>query len=835
MSNTILIKNGSGKPSAGVLKNNELGFDTTNKNLYIGTESGPQLIGGFNDLGYIEDIVDYDASTVEELLDMLVKPGKYTFTDENPYQYFVEVREGEGINDPMVFQSYWGTQHGLSRILFRTGDLGGNEPYWGNWTCLNDGFTDLGGFDMYAEDAMNDSQFLIEGKYRFTDGDGWPSFAIVERPLDAVVYQIYWTSNEGLIEERFFRKGHYLNGKWQFAEWDRYATYSAVSKLASRVEALENSGGSGGTIQPIVVDSALSSTSTNPVQNRVITNKISEISGTADNAASTAAQAMSTASAASGQANTASSKATQALNTANSAASTANSAASKANAALPLKGGTMTGPLSFSGGDGTSAGKIVLSPANASQITDSSANTIFGFTSTNASALTIGSTSYSLNLRGSSSRPTYNSNSIALYSDLGTISGKIIQGAPSNDSTITGMNRFQSDLFVQGDGNAPNIPKIAGFYLGKSQSDENRHMDIVSGSDYSYIDFNKAGSNEDYDVRLIANVDSGLTELKWGSKPSKILNVAGVIQQGGIAVALSTDITNIQDSLAQKQPLGNYAIQDGNNTFSGSNIFSKSNTFDGEQKFANSQYCPTVNDTAPGVGCAFKASRGLFNEALIDKIIMTAHTGGIPFYTYSGANSGAFIGLTEVARITPDAFILKPASGEGGQIQLEAAQNDTTNNGICIDTAWGKLRIFGLPSADEVSKKGTGQVIEIDPYGKTINGKECTFTGSAFKSDSTAAAIKICESNEVNFGSNINIIYFGYENRLNSSGVVNTYRFGTHTGSGGMTSGTIECGSVVENGTALASKYAPKYSYGDTPLVPGISALASGTLYFVYE
>ena len=94
-----------------------------------------------------------------------------------------------------------------------------------------------------------------------------------------------------------------------------------------------------------------------------------------------------------------------------------------------------------------------------------------------------------------------------------SIPGKITQGSPSSDSTITSMNRFASDLFISGDGSAPNSPKVAGFYLGKSAgSDENRHMDIVSGSDYSYIDFNKASVVNDYQARLLVNVTTGHTE-----------------------------------------------------------------------------------------------------------------------------------------------------------------------------------------------------------------------------------------------------------------------------------------------------------------------------------
>lgn len=126
---------------------------------------------------------------------------------------------------------------------------------------------------------------------------------------------------------------------------------------------------------------------------------------------------------------------------------------------------------------------------------------------------------------------------------LPLVGGKAVQGSPSTDSTISSMNRFQSDLFVQGDGAAPNTPQVAGFYLGKSATDENRHMDIVSGDTYSYIDFNKAGNNLDFDVRLLVNVNTGETLFTWdGSKSSKVFNVAGTIMQNGQPVALKSDI-----------------------------------------------------------------------------------------------------------------------------------------------------------------------------------------------------------------------------------------------------------------------------------------------------
>ena len=174
----------------------------------------------------------------------------------------------------------------------------------------------------------------------------------------------------------------------------------------------------------------------------------------------------------------------------------------------------------------------------------------FGPTS---SGLAVGDSSTPLLLGGSATRPTYNGADMALSSDLsgylplggGTITGalsinnKLTQGSPSGDASVASMNRFHADLFVQGNGIAPNVPTVAGFYLGKSESDENRHMDIVSGGDYSYIDFNKAGRGTDFDARLLVNVASGWTDFMWGSHgdiTQRVLNVNGSLRQNGAEV-----------------------------------------------------------------------------------------------------------------------------------------------------------------------------------------------------------------------------------------------------------------------------------------------------------
>lgn len=141
---------------------------------------------------------------------------------------------------------------------------------------------------------------------------------------------------------------------------------------------------------------------------------------------------------------------------------------------------------------------------------------------------------------------------------------KIIQGSPSADSTIANMNRFQTDVFIQGNGSAPNSPKVAGFYLGRSTSDENRHMDIVSGADYAYIDFNKASVVEDFKVRLIANVTTGLTEMHWGSSATnaklQINGALGAISFTGNGAGLTAlNASNISTGTLAAARLPNHA------------------------------------------------------------------------------------------------------------------------------------------------------------------------------------------------------------------------------------------------------------------------------------
>lgn len=78
--------------------------------------------------------------------------------------------------------------------------------------------------------------------------------------------------------------------------------------------------------------------------------------------------------------------------------------------------GELTAPLVVQGGDVDTAGKIKLDQTRSGQITNNDTSTLFGFMDT--SNLTIGSSTYNMRLRGKETRPKYNNNNMALYSDL---------------------------------------------------------------------------------------------------------------------------------------------------------------------------------------------------------------------------------------------------------------------------------------------------------------------------------------------------------------------------------------------------------------------------------
>jgi hypothetical protein len=70
-------------------------------------------------------------------------------------------------------------------------------------------------------------------------------------------------------------------------------------------------------------------------------------------------------------------------------------------------------------------------------------------------------------------------------------------------------------------------------------------MDIVSGGDYAYIDFNKASVVEDYKARILVNVSSGYTEFNWGgSATSAQFHVNGILSGNRIYTGYDSGAAN---------------------------------------------------------------------------------------------------------------------------------------------------------------------------------------------------------------------------------------------------------------------------------------------------
>lgn len=117
----------------------------------------------------------------------------------------------------------------------------------------------------------------------------------------------------------------------------------------------------------------------------------------------------------------------------------------------------------------------------------------------------------------------------------------------------------------------------------------------------------------------------------------------------------------------------------------------------GEARFSHPTYCPNIEDTAVDIGCAFKASRGHFNQMNVNEIYLPAtattnyESNKILFKSYSGGNNGTYTGVSEIAQINTTG--LKVGSSnigingyiEGTWLRTTSAGNDKTGDFAVID------------------------------------------------------------------------------------------------------------------------------------------------------
>lgn len=208
----------------------------------------------------------------------------------------------------------------------------------------------------------------------------------------------------------------------------------------------------------------------------------------------------------------------------------------------------------------------------------------------------------------------------------------------------------------------------------------------------------------------------------------------------------------------------------------------------------------------------------------------SSHTHDDRYYTESEVNSKLAGYLPISGGSLTGNLNLKPASGEGGEIHLDASTANRTENGIILDQQGGNFRIFGVPSADGTTKTGSGTPLIINPYSKTITGGY-TLTGALSGNASTATALT------TSAGSATQPVYFS-----GGKPVATTYTLNTSVPAGakftdtntwrplGTTADTACAGndSRLSNARPASDVYSwakastkPSYSWGEITGKPG--------------
>ena len=96
-------------------------------------------------------------------------------------------------------------------------------------------------------------------------------------------------------------------------------------------------------------------------------------------------------------------------------------------------------------------------------------------------------------------------------------------------------------------------------------------------------------------------------------------------------------------------------------------------------------------------------------------------------------------------------------TSEGGQLDLGAPAGSPAKGGVSLDNYDSTFRIFGIPSADNTTKVGTGTALIIDPWAKTITGGY-TITGTLSGNATTATTLQTARTiNGTSFNGSANI------------------------------------------------------------------------------
>lgn len=303
----------------------------------------------------------------------------------------------------------------------------------------------------------------------------------------------------------------------------------------------------------VTVDTSVNSGSTNPVSGGAVASRLSNYQGTITGAATSIASSNLTAnraliSNASGKvavSAVSSTKLGYLTDVTSNIQAQINGVKTTADGAIQ-QGDSLNAPLTVTGGDQNTAGKVILDQGNKGQITDTSTATLLGFTS--ADTLIVGSSSYNTALRGKQARPIWNGSSLALSSDVPsnyvpntrTVNGKALSSNISLTASDVGAlasNGTAARATADADGH-----NIASTYATKSEVTSIPKFDVkvvtslptsnISTSTIYLKQSATAGTSNVYDEYLYVNS-------KWEVIGTTMTDLSGYSTKANTIKALS--------------------------------------------------------------------------------------------------------------------------------------------------------------------------------------------------------------------------------------------------------------------------------------------------------
>lgn len=321
-------------------------------------------------------------------------------------------------------------------------------------------------------------------------------------------------------------------------------------------------------------------------------------------------------------------------------------------------------------------------------------------------------------------------------------STSLTQTATDLTAKITAAGKTASN-YLKFDGSGLTVGDMTGSTLGNNVLIDSDSVDIRSGSTVS------ASFSEDI-IELGKNSTTARISLLNNTAEMYVDKNTFVLQSGKYILIDSDDTLQLSNNL-HSLTLNSTAIDfcSGNRGSYPSVRFLPekcefniplyavgASIFDGEVKYYNTDYDLVPNDTAPGVGCTFKSSRGLFNELLLDKLILTGTADvRLPIYKYTGTSGGQMTGLTEIASISKSGTFSGSGVSVTGTISANNAAIDSSLDVKGAILARGGLELYHAttPYFDfhygNSSGDYTSRIIETASGTIAVNGVQCKSGG----------------------------------------------------------------------------------------------------------